>query len=59
MDTQVREINDLKNQLKNSETKFKQDQTALTKERDELSKHITKLEHKEIQYKHEIKNREL
>lgn len=59
METMGKDINDFKVQLKNSETKHKAETTKLTQERDELIKQITKIEHKETQYRHEIKNRDL
>jgi hypothetical protein len=41
------------------ESKHKDETTKLTAERDELIKNFTKIEHKEAQYKHEIKNQVL
>lgn len=41
------------------ETKHKEDLAKVQSERDELIKSITKVEHKETQYKHEIKSREM
>lgn len=58
-DQMAKEIVDLKNQLKNSENKHKAEMAKLTSERDELIKQITKIEHKEGQYRHEIRSREL
>lgn len=42
-----KEIVDLKNQVKNLETKLKNEQKDRTSERDELLKSMTKIEHKE------------
>lgn len=41
------------------EQKQKEDLAKLQGERDELLKSIAKIEHKETQYKHEIKSREM
>jgi len=54
-----KEINDFKQSIKTIEGKHKSEVTKITQERDELIKQITKIEHKETQYKHEIKNRDL
>ena len=54
-----KEVNDYKNKLQNLTAKHKEDLSKLTTERDELIKALTKVEHKEAQYKHEIKNREI
>ena len=39
--------------------KHKEELNKVTSERDELIKALTKVEHKEAQYKHEIKSREI
>ena len=46
----------MKNQLKNAESRHKTDMQKVIGERDELIKSMTKIEHKETQYRHEIKN---
>lgn len=51
-----REIDDLKNRIKNADSKHKTEQAKVTSERDELIKSLTRIEHKEAQYRHEIKN---
>ena len=59
MEGMAKELNDFKQQIKSLEVKHKAEMTKITQERDELIKQITKIEHKETQYKHEIKNRDL
>ena len=48
----------MKNKIKDAETKHKEEKDKIIGERDELIKSIAKIEHKEGQYKHEIKSRE-
>ena len=55
----TKEVQDLKNQIKTLESKNKAEVAKLVAEREDLIKQMTKIEHKETQYKHEIKNREL
>jgi hypothetical protein len=55
----VRDATDLRNQIKSLEAKHKQELLKITAERDELIKSFTKIEHKETQYKHEIKSKEI
>ena len=45
--------------IKTLEAKHKQEVSKMTSERDDLIKAMTKIEHKETQFKHEIKSREL
>lgn len=45
--------------MKTLETKHKQEVSKMVSERDDLIKAMTKIEHKETQFKHEIKSREL
>ena len=59
MEGMAKELNDLKLSIKTIEQKHKSEVLKVTQERDELIKQITKIEHKETQYKHEIKNRDL
>ena len=49
----------MKHKFSNLEKKMKETTTKHLTERDELIKAMTKIEHKEAQYRHEIKNKEL
>ena len=59
MDHLLREQTDLRNQMKSLEAKHKQELQKITAERDEIIKSFTRIEHKETQYKHELKSKEL
>ena len=54
-----KELSDMKHKFSNLEKKMKETTTKHVTERDELIKAMTKIEHKEAQYRHEIKNKEL
>jgi hypothetical protein len=53
------EKKDLMNQIKNLETRFKADKDKWFAEKEDLSKQMGKLQSKETQYKHEIRNKEI
>lgn len=45
--------------MKSLEAKHKQEIQKITTEREELIKSFTRIEHKETQYKHELKSKEI
>lgn len=45
--------------MKSLEAKHKQELQKITAEREELIKSFTRIEHKETQYKHELKSKEI
>ena len=55
----AKEVANLKDKLKSQETKHKQEVEKMKAEREDLIKQMTKIEHKETQYKHEIRSKEL
>lgn len=58
LESSKKEVNDLKNKLQRMEGKHKEELVKVTSERDELIKACSKIEHKEAQYKHELKSKE-
>ena len=59
LETSKKEANNLKDKIKMMEIKNKEELQKVTGERDELIKSLTKIEHKEAQYRHEIRSKEL
>lgn len=59
LETAKKEAASLKDKIKVMEQKHKEELQRVTAERDELIKSITKIEHKETQFKHEIKSKDL
>lgn len=58
MEQLQKEVGDLKYKIKTNEEKHKQEVQKMTQEKEELLKAITKVQHKETQYSHEIKSRD-
>ena len=58
LETLQKEVGDLKYKIKTNEEKHKQEVQKMTQEKEELLKAITKVQHKETQYSHEIKSRD-